>query len=45
VLTEEDVDADECNQGTLSNEVLNADTGADTCDNELADRHSNGAWK
>jgi len=43
-LTEEDVDADECDQGALGNEVLNADTGANTGDNELTDGHANGAW-
>ena len=42
---EEDVDADECNQGALGNEVLNADTGANTSDDELADGHANGAWR
>jgi hypothetical protein len=42
-LTEEDVDADESNEGALSDEVLNADSGTDTSDNELADGHSDSA--
>ena len=40
-LTEENVDTDEGNQGTLSNEVFDANTGADAGDDELADRHAN----
>jgi hypothetical protein len=43
MLTKEDVDADECNKGALSNEVLNANTSTNTGDNELTDGHANGA--
>jgi hypothetical protein len=43
VLTEENVDADEGNQSLLSYNVLDADAGANTSNDELADSHADGA--
>jgi hypothetical protein len=43
VLTEEDVDADEGDQCLLSYNVLDANAGTNTSNDELADSHANGA--
>ena len=42
MLTEENVDADEGDQSLLSYNVLDANAGTDTSNDELADSHANG---